>query len=252
MGDDFETELAEKVGKGKVDPEVGEEIARTMVGFTGPKDGDWETPELPEQDGMTVVAEERKHKQYASAEKLLYLPPFPLLCRTDGMGLGPAKASPLTGQDNGSFDIAIAAGPWQYSFALASPCNHFRAPRDGWIKLSFKLVVWGQGLVTIKEGGKAELEIGVFGAHCHPKEEGKYWQEPGITIKTSGRERYENRELTFDSFFPVKKDTEYSFGTGVTARAFSWGLASAGLRLWGKQAYTLIEMVKRPPAKLPW
>ncbi len=252
MGDDFDAELAQVVGEGKINPEEGAAVAKALKGFNPPKDGEWKMPEIPEVPEATVVAEAREAQGYPTGKQVLYLPPFPLLCRTDGLGVGEAKAGMLKQGDHGSFDIMIAAGSGQYCHAMSSPCNHFRAAADGWAKIEFSLIVWGQGIVSIEKGGKAELEIGIFAAHCHPKQEGKYWQEAGISIKTAGKERYENRVLELRALFPVKSGVDYSFGTGVTAKAWAWGNAAAGLRLWGRQTHALITLTDRGPVSRPY
>ena len=252
MGDDFDAELAQVVGEGKENPDEGEAIAKALAGFNPPKDGDWKIPAPPEEEDATVVAEAREAQGYPSGRKVLYLPPFPLLCRTDGLGVGKASAGVLKDGDHGSFDLLAAAGPGQYSHAMSSPCNHFHADGDGWAKISFSLVIWGQGIVAMEQGGHGELEIGVFAAHCHPKQEGKYWQEAGISIKSAGKERYENRVLKLESYFPVKKGIDYSFGTGVTAKAWAWGNAAAGVRLWGRQTHSLITLTDKGPVSRPY
>lgn len=251
MGDDFEAELIEIIGKGMVNPKEGVALAKALEGFNLPRDGDWRMPDPPEaQDAMVVSG--REAKGYPCEKRVLYLPPFPSSCRTDALGTGLQRAGELDRNDHGSFNLMVSAGPGQYSYAMASPCNHYRAPTDGWLKIDFSLIIWGQGIVAVDKGGKAELEIGVFAAHCHPKEAGKYWQEPGITIKAAGRERYENRLLHHTAYFSVKQGVDYSFGTGVTAKAWAWGNAAAGVRLWGRQAHAVFMLTNKGPVKKPY
>jgi len=252
MGEDFEGELAGIVGKGLVNAEEGEAMARALDGLNPPKEEEWQKSEAPQAGEAMVIDASDKSKRQGTGSKVLYLAPFPEACHSKALGTGLQRAKVLQHGNAGSFDLMTSAGPGQYSYAVSSASNNYRAEDTGWLKIDFSLLIWGQGIVAVDKGGKAEMEIGVFTALCEPAAQGKYWQEPGISIKEVGRERYENRQVHLTAHLPVEKGVDYAIGTGVTARSWAWGNSAAGVRLWGKQTHAIFSFSNKGPAERPY
>jgi hypothetical protein len=252
MGADFEAELAGIVGKGLVNAEEGEVMAKALDGLNAPKHEEWQVPAAPDLAEALVINAANPDQRQGRGSQVLYLPPFSKACRSEALGTGLRRTEALEHGDQGSFDLMSSAGPGQYSYVMSSACNSYKAEDRGWLKIDFSLLLWGQGIVAVDKGGKAELEIGIFAALCAPAGEGKYWQEPGISIKEVGRERYENRLVHLTAHLPVQKGIEYSIGTGVTARSWAWGNSAAGVRLWGKQTHAIFSFSNKGPAETPY
>jgi hypothetical protein len=231
MGEDFEADLKAMAGA-EATGDCTDLIAE-LKRYKRPTDNDWEMPEMPDSGGGRLTGR-----------------PFRSGCRTVGLGIAPVKAEAFEGR-RGTFDVLCSAGAGQYSYTVSSPCTTYRAEHDGWVAIEFAVVV--NGLVLAKLGdGAGAVEVGLYAAHCWPKEKGKYWQEPRHTLDESGELTLENEVLTLTSVFPVESDTKYSFGTGLTTTAWAKDGAMVGTRLWGRLAYVKITKTDMRPAELPY
>jgi hypothetical protein len=233
MGDDFARELRGRVR--------GVEAARTcaladrLAALRAPAAASWRFPDVPR-----------------SARAQVSTPPFRAGCRTVGIGTGPVDAKAFKGR-RGAFDVLCAAGPGQYSYTVSSPCIHYTAPSDGWVSIEFTVLLSGRIEVAPGKSGRAGVEVGLYAAHCWPKEAGKYWQasvfayDEAMAATLKGGLPFSHRAV-----FPVKRGVRYSFGAGLTTQAWARDGAAAGCRLSGRLAHVVIRKVKAPPAELPY
>ena len=126
------------------------------------------------------------------------------------------------------------------------------SPTDGWVAVEFAVVLKGKAEVKVEKDGAAGIEVGLFAAHCWPKEEGKYWQVPRFSLERKGTEKFDNTLLSLRATFPVSKGVKYSFGVGLTTTAWARGDAAAGVRLWSRLAHAVIKVVEKPKGGLPY
>jgi len=233
MGDDFARELRAKTRGAAVAKTCP--LAERLANSAPPRKADWTFPRAP----------------LAPTGAQVSTPPFTSGCRTVGLGTGPVKAKVLKGR-RGTFDVLCAAGSGRHSYTVNSPCIHYLAKSDGWVAIEFVVLVSGRIEVNTSKDGKAGVEIGLYAAHCWPKEEGKYWQKAVLAYETDTGSSIKSVPFSHKVVFPVKKGVRYAFGAGLTTQSWAKCGGSAGCRLWGRLAHVVIRRIKAPPDDLPY
>ena len=233
MGDDFAREMKAKL-RGAEPATKDCPLAKRLAARRAPKADAWRFPAVPKV-----------------ARGQVSVRPFPSGCRTAAIGTGPHRARVVKG-DRGTFDALSAAGTGQYTYSVNSPCITYHAKSDGWISLEFVILLSGHVEVETGENGKAGVEIGLYAAHCWPKQEGKYWQQSLFSHDTDTRSSFKSIPAPHRAVFPVKKGVKYSFGAGLTTQAWARDGAAAGCRVWGRLAHVTIRPVLKPPDALPY
>lgn len=233
MGDDFARELRAKTRGATVAKTCP--LAERLGKLRAPAKGEWTFPKVP----------------LGPAGAQATTPPFQGGCRTVGIGTGRVKARAHRGR-RGTFDVLCAAGSGQYSYTVSSPCVTYRAKSDGWVSIEFVVLLSGRIEVDTGKDGKAGVEIGLYAAHCWPKQQGKYWQTSVLAYQTDTGSSIKSVPFSHRVVFPVKKGVNYTFGAGLTTQAWAKGGGSAGCRLWGRLAHVVIRSVTAPPGNLPY
>lgn len=237
MGDDFEGELKRFCAS---EPTSGDDdLVRQLQSVPAPNEGDWRLLDPPEKTPSDADL----------LEKIV----FPRGCRTVGIGTGRVRAEVF--KDNrGKFDVLCAAGSGQYSYTVSSPCIRYKATAAGWVAIDAAVAIRGQSIVRAGAGGEGDgrIEIGVYAAHCWPKEKGKYWQEARMVHAEAGRKVYDGEVMRINAAFPVEAGVEYSFGVGLTTVSAARNGSACGARLWGRLAWVHIHPIDGPPREVPF
>lgn len=243
MGEDFERELKEKASRPAEAGKSADAILDELSLLREPAEKNWDLSQWAPPEGAQVIAGD----QVASGPFISYTPPLSLGCRTTGQGTGLARTS-VDPSDRGKFDVLCVANPGCYGYTVSSPCLKYVSPGDGWVRVDFAVALIGRGRAIADQPGDAGLEVGLYAAHCWPKEQGKYWQEAPIFVDSTRRFELDGATYTMIAYFPVNKDQQYSFGTGLTTLAWAGPNSQAGLRLWGRELGATIRFLDKLPS----
>ncbi len=205
------------------------------VGDTAAIDGWLDAAEQPEQWALPDPA------QPDSDAHWIFTPPMPRGCNNSARGSGEAVVN--AGDHRGIFDIDLRSGTGQYAYSIASPCLVFTPPRDGRVRARVAVVVDGVAAAEAQRQGTTAAWMGVWIAHCHPKERGRYslrtgWDSGGM----AGGVRFDQYVLLHEAEFPVQEGIEHLFGAGIAAACASKD-GAVGMRLWGRVAWLTVEMI---------
>jgi len=188
-------------------------------------------PSAPSVEGVVPPPKEQGWR--------VFLPPYVRECCR--LKIGPLREEARAVREPDSLVAGAVAYGNQYSWAMPGPCVAYECDAQGVVEWRVCMFVSAHALVERREG-KCLARLGVWAAHCHPKERGKYDERTfWDAADAAAEESFEALEVTHSGAFDCLEHDSLKIGVGITCTAAATGNACVSAIATARIAYIALK-----------